>query len=376
MERKTKRENPGSFSFIEDSEIPRKRLRVEYLDEASNKDITIEDLSHQQTIVEETCSQGTFVTETPGKTLNIGRVPGVRSSSIGKGISNKALNKQTNVAERFATETPRKQRNIERFSSPVATVTKKQMRCTANVDKNMATHKRFNPLTLTNVDGGKGEDEVEQVLKSMKDCLEGFSKVLKAKDKENIPPSNPPAPPPQETQGSSSLTNSIPTTPQPSTPSPSSNAASNIGEKYSSLIAGINRNKINVTVLCPPPTPAPLPGSSKSVSETSLKREKVVKDLQEALATRQSDATDKYLSKRSTKDLHNIGKKIEKYLFRQFEDVSKKYLAKYRSIVQNIKNPQNQVLFRQIIQSKISPRELVAMNTNDYAKVFSKVSSI
>ena len=182
MERKSKRENPGSFSFIEDSEIPRKRLRVEYLDEASNKDITIEDLSHQQTIVEETCSQGTFVTETPRKTLNIGRVPGVRSSSIGKGISNKALNKQTNVAERFATETPRKQRNIERFSSPVATVTKKQMRCTANVDKNMATH---NPLTLTNVDGGKGEDEVEQVLKSMKDCLEGFSKVLKAKDKEN-----------------------------------------------------------------------------------------------------------------------------------------------------------------------------------------------
>ena len=185
MERKTERENPGSFSFIEDSEIPRKRLRVEYLDEASNKDITIEDLSHQQTIEEETCSQGPFVTETPGKKLNIGRVLGTRSSSIGKGISNKALNKQTNVAERFATETPRKQRNIERFSSPVATVTKKQMRCTANVDKNMATHKRFNPLTLTNVDGGKGEDEVEQVLKSMKACLEGFSKVLKAKDKEN-----------------------------------------------------------------------------------------------------------------------------------------------------------------------------------------------
>ena len=122
-----------------------------------------------------------------------------------------------------------------------------------------------------------------------------------------------------------------------------------------------------------PPTPAPLPGSSKSVSETSLKREKVVKDFQEALAIRQSAATDKDLSKRSTKDLHNIGKKIEKYLFRQFEDVSKKYLAKYRSIVQNIKNPQNQVLFRQILQSKISPRELVAMNTNDYAKVFLKV---
>ena len=179
----------------------------------------------------------------------------------------------------------------------------------------------------------------------------------------SIPPSSPPG----------LFPDSIPTTPQPSAPPPSRDAASNIGEKYSSLIAGINQNKIKVTVMCPSPTPAPLPGSSKSVSETSLKREKVVKDFQEALAIRQSAATDKYLSKRSTKDLHNIGKKIEKYLFRQFEDVSKKYLAKYRSIVQNIKNPQNQVLFRQILQSKISPRELVAMNTNDYAKVFSKV---
>ena len=112
-------------------------------------------------------------------------------------------------------------------------------------------------------------------------------------------------------------------------------------------------------------------GSYKSVPENILKREKVVKGIQEALAIRQSTATDQncQLPKKSTKDLLNIGKKIEKCLFRQFEDVGKKYLVKYRSIVQNIRNPQNQVLFRQILQSKISARELVAMNTSDYAKV-------
>ena len=110
---------------------------------------------------------------------------------------------------------------------------------------------------------------------------------------------------------------------------------------------------------------------SSSVPENILKREKVVKGIQEALAIRQSTATDQncQLPKKSSKDLLNIGKKIEKCLFRQFEDVGKKYLVKYRSIVQNIRNPQNQVLFRQILQSKISARELVAMNTSDYAKV-------
>ena len=114
-------------------------------------------------------------------------------------------------------------------------------------------------------------------------------------------------------------------------------------------------------------------GSTKSVPENILKREKVVKGIQEALAIRQSTDDDNncQLSKKSTKDLLNIGKKIEKCLFRQFEDVGKKYLVKYRSIVQNIRNPQNQVLFRRILQSKISARELVAMNTSDYAQVCS-----
>lgn len=104
---------------------------------------------------------------------------------------------------------------------------------------------------------------------------------------------------------------------------------------------------------------------NKSVAESISKREKVVRGIQEALAIRQK--SDEF-PKKSTKELLSIGKKIEKCLFRQFEDVGKKYLAKYRSIVQNIRNPQNQVLFRRILQSKISARELVAMNTSDYAQ--------
>ena len=118
-------------------------------------------------------------------------------------------------------------------------------------------------------------------------------------------------------------------------------------------------------------TESRLSSSNKSVAENISKREKVVKGIREALANRQSTDTagSCEFPKKSTKDLLNIGKKIEKCLFRQFEDVGKKYLAKYRSIVQNIRNPQNQVLFRRILQSKISARELVAMNTSDYAKV-------
>jgi len=109
-------------------------------------------------------------------------------------------------------------------------------------------------------------------------------------------------------------------------------------------------------------------GNPKSVSENILKREKVVKGIQESLALRQSADHDDKVARKSTKDLLNIGKKIEKSLFRQFDGVSKKYTMKYRSIVQNIRNPQNEVLFRQILLSKISPRELVMMNTSDYAQ--------
>ena len=112
-------------------------------------------------------------------------------------------------------------------------------------------------------------------------------------------------------------------------------------------------------------------GNPKSVSENILKREKVVKGIQESLALRQSADHDDKVARKSTKDLLNIGKKIEKSLFRQFDGVSKKYTMKYRSIVQNIRNPQNEVLFRQILLSKISPRELVMMNTSDYAQVTS-----
>ena len=110
-------------------------------------------------------------------------------------------------------------------------------------------------------------------------------------------------------------------------------------------------------------------GNPKSVSENILKREKVVKGIQESLALRQTADHDDKVARKSTKDLLNIGKKIEKSLFRQFDGVSKKYTMKYRSIVQNIRNPQNEVLFRQILLSKISPRELVMMNTSDYAQV-------
>ena len=110
-------------------------------------------------------------------------------------------------------------------------------------------------------------------------------------------------------------------------------------------------------------------GNPKSVSENILKREKVVKGIQESLALRQTADHDDKVARKSTKDLLNIGKKIERSLFRQFDGVSKKYQMKYRSIVQNIRNPQNEVLFRQILLSKISPRELVMMNTSDYAQV-------
>ena len=137
MERKSKRESMGSV--FESFEIPRKRLRVEYLDEASSKEINMEDLLDKQTVVEEVNSKQT---ETTGKHL--------RSQS---------------------------------FHTPVSAVrrsiTNKQMRNTANRDKD---YKQCSPQTSDR----KDEEEVmDKVLVSMKDCFEEVSKLLKAKDQEN-----------------------------------------------------------------------------------------------------------------------------------------------------------------------------------------------
>ena len=124
MERKCKRESVGSV--FEDFGIPRKRLRVEYLDEATRKEINIEDLPIKQTVVEEV--QGNQA-ETPGKPPN----------------------------------TP--------LSSLRRSMTNKQMQHTIN---------RKNEETSAG-----NEDEVEEVLESMKVCFEEVSKLLKAKDEEN-----------------------------------------------------------------------------------------------------------------------------------------------------------------------------------------------
>ena len=139
MERKSKRESIGSI--FEDLEIPRKRLKVEYLDEAYSKEIIIEDLSIRQTIVQDVQSKQTC-----------------------------------------SKETPRKQLNSESFLSPVSVagrpMTNKQIRYTANTDRN-------NEQCSSQTSDRNEEGEVDQVLVSMKYCFEEVSKLLKAKDKEN-----------------------------------------------------------------------------------------------------------------------------------------------------------------------------------------------
>ena len=80
MERKCKRESVGSV--FEDFGIPRKRLRVEYLDQASSKEINIEDLPIKQTVVEEVQDKQA---ETPGKPAN------TPLSSLRRSMTNKQM---------------------------------------------------------------------------------------------------------------------------------------------------------------------------------------------------------------------------------------------------------------------------------------------
>ena len=90
MERKSKRESMGSV--FESFEIPRKRLRVEYLDEASSKEINMEDLLDKQTVVEEVNSKQT---ETTGKHLRSQSFP-TPVSAVRRSITNKQMRNTAN----------------------------------------------------------------------------------------------------------------------------------------------------------------------------------------------------------------------------------------------------------------------------------------
>ncbi|XP_069830681.1 PHD finger protein 3 isoform X2 [Dendropsophus ebraccatus] len=113
-------------------------------------------------------------------------------------------------------------------------------------------------------------------------------------------------------------------------------------------------------------------GSSSSVPVTSPStpkpsvdqiRQSVRHSLKDILVKRLSESSSKIPEERATK----VSAKIEKELFSFYRDTDAKYKNKYRSLMFNLKDPKNNVLYKRVLKGDITPEHLIKMTPEELA---------
>ncbi|XP_051880480.1 PHD finger protein 3 isoform X2 [Pristis pectinata] len=109
---------------------------------------------------------------------------------------------------------------------------------------------------------------------------------------------------------------------------------------------------------------APLPTSPSTPQPTVEQiRQNVRQSLKDILAKRLSDSDLKVPEERATK----VAARIERKLFSFYGDTDTKYKSKYRSLMFNLKDPKNQVLFKRVLKGDILPDHLIRMSPEELA---------
>ncbi|KAJ8883504.1 hypothetical protein PR048_015348 [Dryococelus australis] len=93
-------------------------------------------------------------------------------------------------------------------------------------------------------------------------------------------------------------------------------------------------------------------------------RQNVCRSLQELLLTRAKECSDLEVNE---DEIQKIASSIEEEMYTLFRDTGLKYKAKYRSLVFNIKDPKNVTLFRKIVESLVTPFQLVRLTPEELA---------
>ncbi|XP_060707934.1 PHD finger protein 3 isoform X1 [Hemiscyllium ocellatum] len=92
-------------------------------------------------------------------------------------------------------------------------------------------------------------------------------------------------------------------------------------------------------------------------------RQNVRHSLMDILAKRRSESDLKVPEERATK----VAARIERKLFSFYGDTDTKYKSKYRSLMFNLKDPKNQVLFKRVLKGDIVPDHLIRMSPEELA---------
>ncbi|XP_061600691.1 PHD finger protein 3 [Cololabis saira] len=102
--------------------------------------------------------------------------------------------------------------------------------------------------------------------------------------------------------------------------------------------------------------------SKKPVSVDAIRRS-VRDSLREILSQRLKDSDLDVMVERASE----VAKKTERELFHLFKDTDNKYKNKYRSLMFNLKDTKNNVLFKRVLKGEISPGNLIRMSPEELA---------
>uniref|UniRef100_A0A8C7WP26 PHD finger protein 3 n=1 Tax=Oryzias sinensis TaxID=183150 RepID=A0A8C7WP26_9TELE len=102
--------------------------------------------------------------------------------------------------------------------------------------------------------------------------------------------------------------------------------------------------------------------SKKPVSVEAIRRS--VRDSLKDILTQRLKESDLHISVERASE---VAKKTERELFHLFKDTDHKYKNKYRSLIFNLKDTKNNVLFKRVLKGEISPANLIRMSPEELA---------
>ncbi|XP_023368899.1 PHD finger protein 3 isoform X4 [Otolemur garnettii] len=105
------------------------------------------------------------------------------------------------------------------------------------------------------------------------------------------------------------------------------------------------------------------PAAPASKPSTDQIRQSVRHSLKEILMKRLTDSNLKVPEEKAAK----VATKIEKELFSFFRDTDAKYKNKYRSLMFNLKDPKNNILFKKVLKGEVTPDHLIRMSPEELA---------